>query len=188
MIHCRTCGSGRAPRNPSTSWPPITATTIGIDCTWSAAASCGLASTSTLASNQSPAASLASRSSTGPSCLQGSHHSAHRSTITGADCDLATTSVLNVASVTSKTKLDAAPAAPPCDACSRRFAAACLAPRSTAPAIEKSRGCCITPSCRTRCAFRHVTRCCGVRTRRLTRSRPVYEAGVYESDIHCELR
>ena len=48
-IHWRTWASGMAPRKPSTSWPPRTATTMGMLCTCNAALSCGLASTSTLA-------------------------------------------------------------------------------------------------------------------------------------------
>ena len=118
-IHWRTCASGIAPRKPSTTWPPATAMTIGMLCTWSAARSCGFASMSTLASTQSPAASLASFSSTGLSCLQGPHHSAHRSRMTGAERDRSTTSTLNVSSVTSITL---PPGEPPC---SPERAAAC---------------------------------------------------------------
>ena len=66
-------------------------------------ASCGLASTSTLASTQAPSASAASFSSTGDSCLHGPHHSAHRSRITGTSRDRSTTSALKVSSVTSMT-------------------------------------------------------------------------------------
>ena len=42
-------GSGMAPGNSGTGWPLTTANTDGIDWTWKAAPSCGLASTSTLA-------------------------------------------------------------------------------------------------------------------------------------------
>ena len=75
---------------PSTTWPPTTAITIGMLCTCSAARSCGFASMSTLASTQSPSASMASFSSTGLSCLQGSHHSAQRSRMTGTERDRST--------------------------------------------------------------------------------------------------
>src|SRR5258708_3526188 len=102
---------------------------------------------STLASIQAPSASAASFSSTGPSCLHGSHQSAHRSMITGTLCDLATTSVLSVASEASITKAES-PASADCASCCLRFAAACLAPRSMAPCREKFRGCCMSPSCR----------------------------------------
>ena len=149
LSHCRTWASGRAPRNPGTSWPPITPTTIGMLCTCSAALSWGLASTSTLASTQAPAASSASRSSTGLSCLQGPHHSAHRSMITGTVRERSSTSVSNVASVTSNTySLCGAPWLAAAEAC-WRCEAAWRAPRSTAPYSEKFR-CCMTPSCRIR--------------------------------------
>ena len=148
--HWRTWASGRAPRNPGTSWPPITPTTIGMLCTCSAALSCGLASTSTLARTQAPAASVASRSSTGLSCLQGPHHSAHRSMTTGTVRERSSTSVSNVASVTSNTySLLAAPWLAAAEAC-WRCVAAWRAPRSTAPYSEKFRGCVMTPSCRIR--------------------------------------
>ena len=154
-----TCASGIAPRNASTIWPPMIATTIGMDCAWKAWASRGFASTSTLASTQAPLASLASFSSTGLSCLHGPHHSAHRSTITGVVRDRLTTSSLKVSSVTSKTDADACPApasaapspgaalAARAAACCLRWAAACRAPRSTAPYMEKSRGCCMLLFC-----------------------------------------
>ena len=126
------------------------ATTIGMDCAWNAWASRGFASTSILASTHAPFASLASFSSTGLSCLHGPHQSAHRSTITGVVLDRSATSLLKVSSVTSNTNADADPAAGVAvasalaaaarAACCLRCAAACRAPRSTAPYIEKSRG------------------------------------------------
>src|SRR3712207_8352847 len=67
-------------------------------------ASAGLASTSTLASTQEPPPSAARRSSTGDSCLHGPHHSAHRSRTTGTWKERSSTSVWNVASVTSTTR------------------------------------------------------------------------------------
>ena len=112
-IHWRTWASGMAPRKPSTSWPPMTATTMGMLCTCSAALSWGLASTSTLARIHWPAASAASFSSTGESCLHGPHHSAHRSMITGVVRERSTTSVLKVSSVTSMTNPPSAGAGPP---------------------------------------------------------------------------
>src|ERR1022692_429770 len=146
-----------APRNPSSTWPPTTATTIGMLCTCRAARSCGFASMSTLASTQAPSASAASFSRIGPSCLHGPHHSAHKSMITGTLRDRSTTSALNVSSVTSMTCPAGGPSSPPAagvlDAFSRRCAAACRAPRSTAPWSEKS-GCCMTPSCRIPCTTR----------------------------------
>ena len=102
-IHWRTCGSGTAPTNPGTSWPPIATSTIGMLSTRSAALSCGLASVSILARIQRPAASAASFSSTGLSCLHGPHHSAQRSMITGTESERSSTSVPNVSSVTSMT-------------------------------------------------------------------------------------
>ena len=112
-IHWRTCASGMAPRKPSTTWPPATAMTIGMLCTCNAARNCGFASISTLASTQSPAASLASFSRTGLSCLHGPHHSAHKSRITGTDRDRSTTSTLKVSSVTSITFPPGEPSGPP---------------------------------------------------------------------------
>ena len=109
-----------------------------MDCAWNAWASRGFASTSILASTQAPAASLASFSSTGLSCLHGPHQSAHRSTMTGVVRDLSATSVLKVSSVTSNTNADASPlpdspVSAALAACCLRCAAACRAPRSTAP-------------------------------------------------------
>ena len=54
----RTCGSGSEPWKPGTSWPPITANTVGMLCTCSIWAIRWLASTSTLASTQLPPASF----------------------------------------------------------------------------------------------------------------------------------
>ena len=143
LIHCRSCGSGWAPWNASTGWPPAIAMTIGIDWTWNSCAMRGLASTSTLASTQLPLPSAASFSSTGESCLHGPHQSAHRSTTTGTCMDRSITSDWKVDSVTSTTA-----AAEPCDPWAAPSAAGCWAlcgaefcalflseDRSTAPAI-----------------------------------------------------
>src|SRR4051794_24807252 len=111
-------------------------------CTRRPCASAGLASTSILASTQEPAPSVASRSSTGESCLHGSHHSAHRSSTTGTWKERSSTSAWKVASVTSTTALPGAPAGAStlgggaawarAAASERAFTAA----RSTAPASE----------------------------------------------------
>ena len=89
--------------NPLTSWPWKTALTVGMPCTRSACAMRGLASTSILASTHAPLPSTASFSSIGESCLHGPHHSAHRSITTGVRNERSSTSVWNVASVTSMT-------------------------------------------------------------------------------------
>ena len=73
----------------------------GIDWTRKACATAGLASTSTLASSTPPLVSPITLSRIGPSVLHGPHHSAQRSTTTGTWWDRWTTSVSNVASVTS---------------------------------------------------------------------------------------
>jgi hypothetical protein len=79
-------------------------------CTRNACWMRGFASTSTLASTQAPSSSMASFSSTGVSCLQGPHHSAQKSMTTGVESDRSSTSVWNVASVTSM--MTAAPPGP----------------------------------------------------------------------------
>jgi len=141
-IHWRTWGSGSAPLNASTGWPPTTATTIGMDWTPNAWAIRGLASTSTLARTQAPLPASASRSSTGESCLQGPHQVAQRSTTTGTCNDRSRTSAWKLCSVTSMTKgLPSALSAPPdacvCVCCERTAASerAFRADRSTAPAM-----------------------------------------------------
>src|SRR5580700_10719849 len=75
----------------------------GIDWTLKAWATCGLASTSTLASSTAPPVSPTTFSMIGPSVLHGPHHSAQRSTTTGTVIDRSITAVPNVASVTSVT-------------------------------------------------------------------------------------
>ena len=100
----RTWASGMAPLNSCTGWPPITAATVGIDCAWNAWESCGFESTSTLARMNAPSYSATSFSSTGVSCLQGSHHSAQRSTMTGTVIDSSRISA-KFASVPSSTRL-----------------------------------------------------------------------------------
>src|SRR4029077_15243824 len=81
----------------------LTANTAGIDCTRKAAATCGLSSMLTLTSSTRSRASSTTFSRTGPSCLQGPHHGAHRSMTTVTSAERSITSVWNVASVTSET-------------------------------------------------------------------------------------
>ena len=142
-IDCRTWGSGSAPVNSCSGWPPTTATTIGMHCTRNACAIRGFASTSTLASTQAPLPASASRSSTGESCLHGPHHSAHRSTTTGTCSERSSTSAWKVSSVTSMTHCPVGAAG----ACARGARApsrgrraserAFTAARSTAPAMAR---------------------------------------------------
>jgi hypothetical protein len=109
-IHWRSCGSGTTPVNASTGWPPTTAYTIGMPWTRNICASRWLLSTSTLASTHAPPPSRASFSRIGESCLHGWHHSAQKSMTTGVVSDRSSTSLWNVASVTSITM---APPPPP---------------------------------------------------------------------------
>ncbi len=85
----------------STTLRSFRANTAGIDCTPKVAATRGLESTSTLASTTSPPVSSISLSKTGPKVRHGPHHVAHRSTTTGTSAERSSTSVSNVASVTS---------------------------------------------------------------------------------------
>jgi hypothetical protein len=143
-MYCRTCASGSTPVKPSTSWPPTTAITIGMPCTRSAWASRGLASTSTLPSTQLPPPSAASFSSTGESCLHGSHHSAQKSRMTGVATDRSRTADWKFASVTSMTTGGAPPgygsaagvAAGPAGLVGAGLLAGRSAPRSTAPRVK----------------------------------------------------
>jgi hypothetical protein len=68
-----------------------------------------LASTSILPSTQLPPPSAASFSSTGESCLQGSHQSAQKSRMTGVARERSSTAVWKLASVTSMTVSGALP-------------------------------------------------------------------------------
>ena len=79
----RICGSGRAPRNSSTTSPSAKSFTLGMLWMPYSAASSWCSSVFTLASTHSPRASPASRSSTGPSVRHGPHHGAQKSTRTG---------------------------------------------------------------------------------------------------------
>ena len=97
-----TCGGGCAPTNSATIWPSLNALTAGMPWMPNAAASCWLASVSSLASATSPSCSFASASSTGVSWRHGPHHSAQKSTTTGISCERSMTSCSKVASVVSK--------------------------------------------------------------------------------------
>src|SRR5918995_695350 len=80
-------------------------------CTRNAADTWGFSSTLTFASTTLPLVSSTTRSRMGPSCLHGPHHGAHRSTTTGVAWDRSSTSVWNVASVTSMVIPDRLPTA-----------------------------------------------------------------------------
>ncbi len=95
----RTAASGSAPTNVSTTCPSRSAKTAGIDWTANAWATCGLSSTSTLASSTAPPVSATTFSRIGPSVLHGPHHSAQRSTTTGTVVDRSMTTSAKVASV-----------------------------------------------------------------------------------------
>src|SRR3954451_4047257 len=123
----------------------MTANTDGMLCTWKAPASLWLASTSILARIHVPAASAASRSSTGDSCLHGPHHSAQKSMSTGTWLERSMTSVWKVASVTSMTYADA-PASPGAAAAGGAGCGFAFRPgRATAPGSRMSVGRMLTP-------------------------------------------
>src|SRR5256884_8689912 len=107
--------SGNAPRNPSIGWPLTKANTAGIDWIPSCPGIEGCLSMSILTSLTLPLAALTTFSSTGPSCLQGPHHSAQKSTSTGWRLDSSITSFTNVWVVVSLTTLGAAAASLPCN-------------------------------------------------------------------------
>ena len=79
----RTADSGWAPLNPSTGCPSLITITVGNDFTPNCCASICCSSALTLANKKAPLYSVASFSSIGINCLQGSHHSAQKSTTTG---------------------------------------------------------------------------------------------------------
>jgi hypothetical protein len=96
-----TWASGSAPMNWSTTWPLRMAKTAGMDWTWKVWAMRGFSSTLTLANSTAPPVSATAFSSMGPRVVQGPHHGAHRSTITGTVALRASTSPWKVWSVTS---------------------------------------------------------------------------------------
>ena len=123
--------------------PAITATTIGMLCTWSAALSCGLASTSTLASTHAPSASagqllqhraelLARPAPLGPQ-IQDHRHGARPVDHVGVEG-----LVGDVDHMAGSPRPPGPPSPTAWAACCLRCAAACRAPRSTAPWREKS--------------------------------------------------
>ena len=73
---------------------------------------CGFSSILTLTMRTAPLVARTVFSRMGPSCLHGPHQGAQKSTITGASKDPSTTSVINVAVVTSFTAAGPAPAPP----------------------------------------------------------------------------
>ena len=79
------------------------AKTAGIDCTRNDWAISGFWSISTFTSLTAPPASRVTFSSTGPSCRQGPHHGAQRSTMTGVVLEASTTSLMKLAVVASDT-------------------------------------------------------------------------------------
>src|ERR687897_482666 len=76
-------------------------------CTRNALATWGLSSTLTLTRTTLPSVASITFSMIGPSVRHGPHHGAQRSTTTGVDSDRSSTSVWNVASVTSTAVLRA---------------------------------------------------------------------------------
>src|SRR5262249_14816053 len=104
-----------APRKPSTGWPLTKANTAGIDWMPSCPGIAGCLSMSILTSLTLPLAALTTFSSTGPSCLQGPHHSAQKSTSTGWRLDSSITSLTKVWVVVSFTRLAGAAPASPCN-------------------------------------------------------------------------
>jgi hypothetical protein len=90
-MKARTWASGRAPVNSSTSLPATKALTLGMPRTPQRAAISGFWSEFSLARTKRPPYSAASFSSTGLSARQGAHHSAQKSTSTGARCEASMT-------------------------------------------------------------------------------------------------
>src|SRR2546425_7513834 len=72
------------PTTDSTTWPPLKIRIVGIPRIWNLNETFGFSSTLSLPTVTLPAYSLASASTVGPSRLQGPHHSAQKSTSTGA--------------------------------------------------------------------------------------------------------
>ena len=99
--NCSIWAGGIAPVNWPTTWPSRNAFTAGIPRMSKLRASSWFASVSTFASSTSPSRFRIASSSAGPSWRHGPHHSAQKSTTTGSSRERSTTSVVNVASVTS---------------------------------------------------------------------------------------
>src|SRR5438552_15696262 len=80
-----------SPTTDSTTWPPLKIRIVGMPRIWNLNETFGFSSTLSLPTVTLPAYSVASASTVGPSRLQGPHHSAQKSTSTGAP-DLSTLS------------------------------------------------------------------------------------------------
>ena len=93
--------SGCAPTNSSTTFPSLKSFTEGIDMTLYLLAWFWVLSVSAFATISLPSYSFEIFSRTGPSILQGPHHSAQKSTRTGVVFDFSITSFSKVSSVTS---------------------------------------------------------------------------------------
>ncbi len=109
----RSSDSGRAPMKPSTGWARWKAITAGIERTPSRAAISGCSSMFILTSLTLPPADFTTFSSKGPSCLQGPHQGAQKSTSTGWRADSATTSAPKLAVVAVLTRPASSPASAP---------------------------------------------------------------------------
>src|SRR5262249_27053005 len=72
------------PTTDSTIWPPLNSNSVGMPRTLYLKETVGFSSTLSLPTVTLPAYSVASASTVGPSRLQGPHHSAQKSTRTGA--------------------------------------------------------------------------------------------------------
>ena len=92
--------SGWAPVNSSMTFPSLKSFTEGTDMTLYFADWVGALSVSIFATISLPSYSVAIFSRTGPSILQGPHHSAQKSARTGVVFDFCITSVSKVSSVT----------------------------------------------------------------------------------------
>ena len=95
--------SGTAPMKPSTGWPRWKAITAGIDWMPSWPGIWGCSSMFILTSFTLPFAACTAFSRIGPSCLQGPHQGAQKSTSTGWRADSAMTSCRKPAVVVSFT-------------------------------------------------------------------------------------
>ncbi len=95
------CDGVCAPSKASTGWPATKAKTAGIDWTRNCAAIRWFWSTSILTRRTLPLASFTAFSSAGVRVLQGPHHGAQKSTMTGTSFEASITSAMKVASVPS---------------------------------------------------------------------------------------
>src|SRR5262245_29655173 len=85
------------PTTDSTTWPPLNRRSVGMPRTWDLNETFGLSSTLSLPTVTLPAYSVASAPTVGARRLQGPHHSAQKSTRTGApDCSTSASKLLSV--------------------------------------------------------------------------------------------